>query len=141
VWLLVVFVVVPAAELWAIFQVGARFGLLPTLGLLLFTALAGATLARAEGLAVVQRIQQALREGRMPTAELVDGLLILFAAALLLAPGFLTDVVGLLVLFPLTRPLFRRLVGRWLRGRMVIRRPPPGDPGDDPGGPWLGPGD
>lgn len=135
-WLFVIFVAVPAAELLLILEVGERLGLLPTLGLILFTALAGVTMARAEGLAVVQRIQQALREGRMPAGELVDGMLILMAAALLLTPGFLTDALGLLVLFPLSRPLFRRLAGRWLRGRMVIHRRPPDDPFDEGRGPW-----
>lgn len=128
-WLFLLFIGVPAVELLLLIQVGQRMGVLPTLGLIVLTGLAGVTLARAEGLAVLQRIRVAMQEGRMPTDELVDGALILVAAGLLLTPGFLTDVVGILVLFPLTRPVFRRLALRWVRSHL---RPPPPAPGGWP---------
>lgn len=116
--LLLLFVVVPAVELLLIVEVGGRIGTLATLGIIVLTGVAGVTLARAEGLAVLERVRAAAAEGRMPTDEVVDGGLILVAAAMLLTPGFLTDACGFLLLFPLTRPLFRRLAARWLRARI-----------------------
>ena len=133
--LFLLFIVVPAVELILILQVGSRIGLLYTLLLIVVTAMVGVTLAKNEGLAVLQRMRQAAAEGRMPAREMVDGVLILVAGALLLTPGFLTDAVGLLVLFPLTRPFFRRFAISRIEIRM--RRPPrpphgPQDPQDPP---------
>ena len=133
------FILVPAAELMLILQVGSRIGPLYTLLLIVVTAVFGVSLAKSEGLLVLQRIRAALEAGRMPAQEMVDGVLILIAGALLLTPGFLTDAVGLLVLFPLTRPLFRRLALSRLELRVRGRGPeggrgpwPPPDAGDWP---------
>ena len=122
--LLLVFIVIPAVELFLILQIGGRIGLLATALTIIATGVLGVALARSEGLLTLERIRRALAEGRMPAAEIVDGLLILVAAAVLLTPGFLTDAVGLLILFPLTRPFFRALVLTWLAKRMDRRGPP-----------------
>lgn len=127
-WRFLLFIVVPAVELFLIVQVGARIGFLWTLLTIVGTGVIGAMLAKAEGLAVLARIRDAVAEGRMPAEELVDGILILLAAALLITPGFITDFTGFLALFPLTRPIFRGIAMDWLRNR--VQPPPPRPPYD-----------
>ena len=119
--LAVAFILVPLAELAVLIAVGDVIGLLPTLVLLLVVSVAGAWLAKREGLAAWARFQRALADGRMPTVEVADGAMILLAGALLLTPGFLTDVVGILLLLPPTRALARRLAPR-LAERRLRRR-------------------
>jgi UPF0716 protein FxsA len=120
--LAVAFILVPLAELAVIIAVGDVLGLLPTLLLLLGISVAGAWLAKREGLAAWQRFQLALTEGRVPTVEVADGAMILLAGALLLTPGFLTDVVGILLLLPPTRAMARRLAPRLAARRLRRRR-------------------
>jgi UPF0716 protein FxsA len=119
--LAIAFIVVPLAELAVIIAVGDVIGLLPTLLLLLLVSAAGAWLSKREGLAAWRRFQLALAEGRVPTVEVADGAMILLAGALLLTPGFLTDVVGILLLLPPTRATARRLAPR-LAARRMRRR-------------------
>ena len=102
------FILVPFAELAVIISVGRVIGVWPTVGLLLVFSLLGAWLARREGVAAWRRFRRALDEGRVPTAEVADGFLILLAGALLLAPGFLSDAVGLVLLVPPVRAAVRR---------------------------------
>ncbi|NLW82620.1 MAG: membrane protein FxsA [Desulfovibrionales bacterium] len=109
--LFLLFAVVPVAEIYVLVSVGSVIGVLPTIALVLLTALAGAYLARMQGLSVMLRIRENLAQGYMPAEELLDGLLIFLAGMVLLAPGFLTDVAGLLILLPGTRDIFKR----WLR--------------------------
>jgi UPF0716 protein FxsA len=119
--LVLAFIVVPLAELAVIVAVGDVLGLLPTLLLLLAISVAGGWLAKREGLAAWRRFQLAVAEGRVPTLEVADGAMVLLAGALLLTPGFLTDVVGVLLLLPPTRAALRRLVPR-LAARRLRRR-------------------
>jgi UPF0716 protein FxsA len=119
--LVLAFILVPLAELAVIVAVGDVLGLLPTLVLLLAISVAGGWLAKREGLAAWRRFQLAVAEGRMPTVEVADGAMILLAGALLLTPGFLTDVVGVLLLLPPTRAALRRMVPR-LAARRLRRR-------------------
>jgi UPF0716 protein FxsA len=105
--LFVAFVVLPLAELYVIIQVAHVIGGWETIALLLAESIFGAWLMKREGRGVLRRIQTQLTAGRMPGRELADGALILFAGALMLTPGFLTDVVGFLLLFPPTRSLAR----------------------------------
>jgi UPF0716 protein FxsA len=123
--LVVAFILVPLAELAVLIAVGNWIGLVPTLILLLAVSVAGAWLAKREGLAAWRRLQLALAQGRMPTVEVTDGALILLAGALLLTPGFLSDVLGILLLLPPTRAIARRqlprLAERRLRRRGVRR--------------------
>jgi UPF0716 protein FxsA len=119
--LAIAFIVVPLAELAVLIAVGDVIGVLPTLVLLLVVSVAGAWLAKREGLAAWRRFQLALAEARVPTVEVADGAMILLAGALLLTPGFLTDVVGILLLLPPTRALARRVAPR-LAARRLRRR-------------------
>ena len=119
--LVIAFILVPLAELAVLIAVGQWIGLVPTLILLLAVSVAGAWLAKREGLAAWRRFQLALGEGRMPTVEVADGALVLLAGALLLTPGFLSDVLGILLLLPPTRALARRQLPR-LAERRLRRR-------------------
>ena len=115
--MVVVFVVVPLAELAVVVAAAESFGLGVTLFALLAFSLAGAWLTRREGTAVWRRANRELAAGRPPTRELLDGAMVLGGGALLLTPGFLTDLVGLLLLLPPTRVLLRPLVMRAMSRR------------------------
>ena len=118
--LLVLFIVVPIAELAVIIQIGQEIGLLWTVALLIADSVLGSLLMRSQGRAVWRRFSEALQAGRPPAREVVDGALVLFGGALLLTPGFLTDIVGVALLLPPTRAVFRRLLLRRLAKRMVV---------------------
>lgn len=120
--LVLVFLVAPLVELAVIVQVAGEVGVLNTIGLLVAVSLVGAWLARREGVGVVRRIQAALQRGQLPSTELVDGGLILFAGALMITPGFISDVLALVLLFPPTRAAVRVPLLRYLsrRGRMAV---------------------
>lgn len=116
-FLVVVFVVVPLAELAVVVAAAESFGLGVTLFALLAFSLAGAWLTRREGTAVWRSANEELAAGRPPTRELLDGAMVLGGGALLLTPGFITDLVGLLLLLPPTRVLLRPLVMRAMSRR------------------------
>jgi UPF0716 protein FxsA len=118
--LLVIFVGVPFAEIYVLLQVGHVIGVLDTLALLILVSMVGAWLAKREGLGVIRRVQQSVQAGRVPGVELIDGFLILMAAALMITPGFLTDVVGILLLLPPVRVGMRRAVRRYFAHRIEI---------------------
>jgi UPF0716 protein FxsA len=120
-WLFLIFLVVPIAELAVILQVGQLIGPWYTIVLLLAVSAAGAWLVKREGLGVVRRFRRQLDAGALPGKELADGVLILFAGALLLTPGFLTDCVGLLLLLPPVRAVIRASVLRRFAGRVRYR--------------------
>jgi UPF0716 protein FxsA len=119
--LVLLFLVAPLVELAVIVQVANALGVLNTIGLLIAVSLVGAWLAKREGLITLRRIQLALGRGDIPSREVADGALILMAGALMIAPGFISDVVALLLLFPPTRAVFRPVLVRSLakRGRRV----------------------
>ena len=136
--LVLLFLVAPLVELAVIVQVAATVGVLNTIGLLIAVSILGAWLARREGLVTLQRIQVALGRGEIPSREVADGALILLAGALMIAPGFVSDVVALLLLFPPTRAGFRTVLIKALaaRGRARVtvigaRRPGRAGPGAD----------
>ncbi|MCY4424556.1 MAG: FxsA family protein [Acidimicrobiaceae bacterium] len=110
--LLVALLCVPLLELYVIIQVAGGMGTGQTIGLLILVSVVGAWMVRRSGLGVLNQIRNRLNRGELPAAELVDGLLILFAGALMLTPGFITDAVGLLLLFLPTRVLVRALLMR-----------------------------
>ena len=115
--LVVLFLVVPFVELFVIIQVGQAIGALPTIAVLVLISVVGAWLVKREGLGVLRRAQARMRSGEVPGSELTDGVLILFAGALLLTPGFLTDVLGILLLLPPVRAGMRQGATRALRRR------------------------
>ncbi len=116
--LILLFLVLPIAEIYVIIQVGGAIGIVPTLFLLVLDGIAGAALARWQGRAAWERFNLALSAGRVPAKETFDGAMIIVGGAFLLAPGFITDVIGFLLLIPPTRAVLRE------RGRPP--RPPPG---------------
>ncbi len=118
--LLILFVVVPLAELALLLQVADQVGPWATLGLVIFTGVVGATLARWQGWRVLSRIQSDLSQQRMPTEALFDGAMILVAGALLLTPGIMTDLVGFSLLIPPCRALYRRWLQRHFRRRFEV---------------------
>jgi UPF0716 protein FxsA len=130
--LAIAFLVVPVAELAVLIALGEQLGYLTTFAAMVVISLTGAWLARREGLGAWRRLQVALAEGRMPTAEASDGAMILLAGALLLTPGFLSDVVGVLFLLPPVRAMLRR----WLPA-LAARRLLGGRRGDRVRAQWV----
>ncbi len=131
--LVLIFIGVPIAELYLIYQVGDAIGVLPTLLLLAADSVLGSLLLRSQGRSVWRRFNEAMAAGRVPHKELQHGVAVIFGGAFLITPGFLTDVIGLLLLLPPTRVVILRLVTRALTRRISARviaggggRRPPG---------------
>ena len=120
--LLLLFLVVPLAEIYLLIQAGGAIGALNTVALVVLTAVVGAWLLRQQGLATLRRVQQDLERGELPETALVEGVLLLLAGALLLTPGFLTDVIGFVLLVPGSRVALARMALR----RGVLRSAGPG---------------
>jgi UPF0716 protein FxsA len=118
--LLVIFIVVPLAELYVIFKVGEAIGYPLTILILAADSIIGSLLLKSQGRAVWRRFNEAMAAGRVPHREVLDGVMVIFGGAFLITPGFLTDVLGLLLLLPPTRALARRLLVRALGGRVAI---------------------
>jgi UPF0716 protein FxsA len=114
------FIVLPLAELYVILKVGDAIGAVPTILLLAADSVLGAVLLRAQGRSVWQRFNNTLAEGRMPHREVIDGVLVIFGGAFLITPGFITDVIGLVLLVPPTRALIRSQVVRRLGRRVTV---------------------
>jgi len=125
--LVLLFVLVPALEIYLLLQVGAGIGAMNTLLLIVATGVVGAHYARLQGFEVVRRLQESQRTGRFPAGEIVDGAMLLLGGALLITPGLLTDALGFSLVFPPTRDLWKRTAVEWLRrkveqGEIVIYR-------------------
>src|SRR5215207_1806011 len=108
--LLVIFIVVPLAELYVLIQIGQVIGIIPTLLLLLADSIIGTLLLKSQGRAAWRRFNEEAGEGRIPAREVADGALIILGGAFLLTPGFITDIFGLLLLIPASRVMFRKTV-------------------------------
>jgi len=117
--LVLVFLVMPLVELAVIIQIGGAIGVLNTVGLLLLSSVVGGWLMKREGLGVLRRMQAAVAAGRVPGKELADAALILFGGALMVAPGFITDVLGMLLLLPPVRAVVRAALRRRLATRVL----------------------
>jgi UPF0716 protein FxsA len=146
------FLIVPLLEIALLIQVGEVIGVWNTIALLIVISVAGAVLAKREGMAVWRRFRAALERGQVPSTEILDGVLVIFAGALLLTPGFITDILGISLLLPPSRAVVRRALvkgSRWLiakrfpiavpldmarrRAKVVrARRVPPDGPVDRP---------
>jgi UPF0716 protein FxsA len=118
--LVALFIVVPVVELYVIIQIGGLIGVWPTLALLLADAVLGSLLLRHQGRGAWRRFNEALAERRFPGREVADGLMIAVGGTLLLTPGFLTDIVGLLFLMPPTRAIARRLLRGYVTRRFIV---------------------
>ncbi|WP_051321609.1 FxsA family protein [Chrysiogenes arsenatis] len=108
--LFLLFVLVPLIELAVLIHVGSHIGIFNTIAIVIITAMVGSYYARREGIAVVLRIQTSLAQGVMPAGELVEGLMIFAGGAMLLTPGFVTDAMGLALIFPVSRSFFRSFI-------------------------------
>jgi UPF0716 protein FxsA len=118
--LALLFLIVPLAELYLILKVGDTIGIGWTILLLVADSLLGSWLLRSQGRAVWRRFNEILAQGKVPHREVVDGVLVIFGGAFLITPGFLSDIVGILLLLPPTRVLIRRLLIRRLGRRVRV---------------------
>jgi UPF0716 protein FxsA len=129
--LVLLFIVVPIVEIYVIIQVGQAIGALWTIALLVADSILGSVMMRSQGRAAWRRFNDAVAAGRVPAREVLDGVLVIFGGALLLTPGFVTDIFGLLFLLPPTRAAIRGLLVRRVAGRVFfavpgsVGRPPP----------------
>ena len=121
--LFLAFTIIPITEIYLLIEIGSIFGSLTAVMLVIFTGFLGAFLARMQGLQTLYRIQESLREGKMPSGDLLDALLIVIAGLVLLTPGFLTDLVGFLLLIPATRNLIKYWMRRQIELRYMSNRP------------------
>lgn len=119
--LIALFVLVPLLELYLLFKVGDSIGIELTILLLLADSVIGSLLLRSQGRAVWRRFNEALATGRMPHREVTDGVAVIFGGAFLITPGFLTDIVGLLLLLGPTRAVIVKFAGRRVASRMTAR--------------------
>lgn len=113
--LLLAFILVPIAEIYILVRVGGYIGALNTVAIVVLMGIAGAYLARLQGMQALYRIRANLQHGRMPSGEIVDAFLILIAGIMLLLPGFVTDLAGLMLLFPPTREMAKRQLMKRIR--------------------------
>ena len=118
--LFLAFTIIPIIEIYLLIEIGSMFGALTAVTLVILTGFMGAFLARLQGLKTLFRIQESLREGRMPSTELLDALLIVIAGLVLLTPGFLTDSIGFILLVPITR----KYIKTWIHRQIEIRYMP-----------------
>lgn len=139
-WLLLLFFTVPLVEIYVLLEVGGIIGVLPTIAMVVLTAVIGAGLIRSQGIATLGRVQQELDRGELPAVGIIEAALLLVAGALLLTPGFVTDTIGFLILVP---PLRRWAIQSFLARRVVVAGAAtdsghsPGRPHGRPGGPRV----
>ena len=121
--LLLAFTIIPIIEIYLLIEIGSIFGVLTAITLVILTGFLGAFMARMQGLQTLFRIQESLREGRMPSSDLLDALLIVIAGVVLLTPGFLTDSAGFLLLIPTTRNSITSWLQRQIEHKYMSNRP------------------
>ncbi len=121
--LFLAFTIIPIFEIYLLIKIGTVFGALTSIALVIFTGFLGAYLARTQGLQTLFRIKESLREGRMPSGELLDALLIGVAGLVLLTPGFLTDTIGFILLVPSSRNAIKSWLRRQIEARYSRTRP------------------
>lgn len=118
--LFVLFVTMTLTELYLIIEVSGAFGWDFTIGWSILTGIAGSWLAKQEGRRTMASIQQKMAQMAMPGQEMADALLIVISGALLITPGFLTDIIGFTILIPVTRSLYRRGISCWFKSRIHV---------------------
>ncbi|MGL5431164.1 MAG: FxsA family protein [Vibrio sp.] len=122
--LLLFFIAIPVLEIALFIQVGDWFGLWPTIGLVLLSAVVGASLVRSQGLQTLLTVQQRLAQGQLPAQQILEGMMLALAGMLLLVPGFFTDMIGLLILLPAPRAwLAQSVMSRMVIGQMHTSQP------------------
>ncbi|HIE64998.1 MAG: FxsA family protein [Nitrospira sp.] len=118
--LLILFIVVPFIEITILIKLGSLIGFWPTIGIQIGTGIMGASLAKLQGLFVWRKITEELQLGRIPTQDMVNGVLIFAAGLVLMTPGLLTDLLGFGLLIPTTRNAFRQWLERKFKRRITI---------------------
>lgn len=126
-WLLLALLLAPVIELWGILQVSDWLGGWTTFWLLILMGIAGTFLAQAEGRKIWADVRRLMSVGQPPGRAMLDGLCVVVGGILLVIPGFISDILGIILLFPLTRPYCREILLRWLEkwmrsGNFTIRR-------------------
>ena len=121
--LLLLFILVPIAELYLFINIGSQLGLGLTLAIIIVTAILGASLTKSQGRRAMEKFQAATAAGRMPAKEAIEGLMILLAGAVLITPGFLTDTIGFLLLVPPFRAIVAGYAGKRLKGKIQVVTP------------------
>ena len=126
--LFLLFLIIPLIEIVILIQIGKVIGAGYTVVLIIATAALGAALLRWQGLSTLARVRLSMNQGRLPATELIEGLLLVIAGALLLTPGFCTDVFGFLALLPgLRKFLAETLLAGFIQRRVTIRRDDQGE--------------
>jgi UPF0716 protein FxsA len=128
--LLLLFFTIPLLEITVLLQVGSAIGVLPTIAMVVLTAVIGAGLIRAQGIATLGRVRLELERGELPAVGIIEAAMLLVAGALLLTPGFVTDAIGFLILVP---PLRRRVIHSFLARRVVATGAAPASGQSGPG--------
>ncbi len=108
--LVLIFIIVPLMEILLLIEIGSRIGTLNTILIIVLTGILGAYMMRQQGFTILANIRANLSQGRMPTGELINGVLVLVGGILLLTPGFFTDAVGFVLLIPTTRGFVRKKI-------------------------------
>ena len=121
--LFLAFTTIPLVEIYLLIHIGSVFGVFTSIALVFFTGLLGAYLARIQGIKTLFKIQESIKEGRMPSGELLEALLIVAAGIVLLTPGFLTDTIGFLLLLPNIREIVKSWVQSKIKNQYMSERP------------------
>ncbi len=108
--LFLAFTIIPVVELYLLIEIGSVIGSLNTVLIIILSGISGAYLARMQGMNTMVKLQKSLQQGIMPKEEIIDGIIIFVAGIVLITPGFVTDITGLLLLFPATRNVFKRFI-------------------------------
>ena len=116
--LLILFIIVPVAELYILIEVGKKIGSLSVIGVIILTGILGAYLVKSQGFMILKKIQNDLNEGILPGDSLIQGAIILAGGILLLTPGFITDIVGFIFLMPFSRKVVKNYLLKWLKGKI-----------------------
>ena len=126
--LLMLFIVVPIVELYILVTVGQEIGTMNTIAIVIITGIVGASFAKSQGAQIIYKIRTTMSQGEMPGREMLAGAMILAGGIMLLTPGFLTDLLGLSLLFPVTRKFYMGLALEYLRRKFTsggnMPRPP-----------------
>jgi UPF0716 protein FxsA len=116
--LFLLFTIIPVIELALLIKVGSFLGVFNTVLVVILTAVVGAYMVRSEGIGVMYRIQKSMQEGVFPEEELINGAMILVAGALLLTPGFFTDVLGFIMVFPVSRNIIKKYAKKHIKKKI-----------------------
>lgn len=136
--LILLFITVPAVELYTLIYVGSMIGAPVTIAIVVLTGILGAYLAKTQGLMIMQNVRNEIQLGRVPAEDLLHGLLVIVAGAVLITPGFFTDGAGFILLIPYTRKAIFKALRKRIESFIVVRGysnpPPPPDPIDSESG-------